>query len=702
MGDYIEKHITAVFLTVVVITVSMAVVVVWKINIVQRQTGVISSQINKIITISEIKENVLLQIGAMNNYVLTGEPDYLNKFNEYTEKNNHMQTALIREIRESRKPLAGQLHQAYTDYISYCDKVVNPFVKVNVRVPEDILNEIGQKQNKLTELSTQIQELRRADTISVLGDIVISSQNASKTSQYFALLGLVLGVSLSITLGPKFIRNHKIKNSILNTTRNITITIDDKGIITSINRTAEAFFQNSKELLLKKNYQDIIGIGKMIDMELPINKIVNSGIGVCNLERVYNFGDGWKSVLNVDCLPMSERTPCGVLIVARDISERKILEEKLYAMTLRDSLTNLYNHAYLKRRLKEEILKDKDNSQSLSYILLDIDDFKFYNDRFGHQAGDALLNEFAKLLKKCVRGNDVVGRYGGDEFAVILPKAGRSTALMLAERIRSTVEKHPFNNKMLVPGNNITVSIGVAVYPDDACEGEELIKLADEAMYRCKQNQKNGVQLYFSALKEFQKELKESEKTMYNSVKMLLGIINSKDRDTYLHLEKVAEYVEIICSRMNLDENMKKDIKIAAFLHDLGKIEIPRTILHKTEQISKEEWSIIRQHPKWGASMLRSMQQMDSIIPLILHHHERYDGNGYPKGLKGEDIPLGARIIAVADSFDAMTTLRPYRKPKSIADAIEEIVINSGTQFDPQVAGLFVKNYSASCGVQII
>lgn len=701
LWDYIEKHITAVFLAVVVIAVSMGLIVVWKINIVQKQTGIISIQTNKIIAISEIKENVLLQIAAMNDYVLTGKLDYLNHFNEYTQKNDEMQVSLIREIRESRKPLARQLHQSYADYISYCDKVVKPLVKGNERVPVDILNEMGERQNKLVELSTQIQVLRREDTISILGDIVSSSKNASKASEFFSLLGLVVGIALSMTLGPKFIRNHIINDAILNTTRNITITIDGKGIVTSINSTAENFFQKSKELLVNKNHQAIIGIGKMIDMELPIDRIISSGIGVCNLERIYSFGDGWRSVLNVDCLPMSERTPCGVLIVARDISERKILEEKLYAMTLRDSMTNLYNHAYLKRRLKEELLKSKDNEQSLSYILLDIDDFKFYNDRFGHQAGDALLKEFAQLLKKCVRGKDIVGRYGGDEFAVILPKAGRSTALMLAERIRSTVEKHPFNNKMLVPGNNITVSIGVAIFPDDACDGDELIKLADEAMYRCKQNQKNGVQLYFSALKEFQKELKESEKTLYDSVKMLLGIINSKDRDTYLHLEKVAEYVEIICNHMNLDENIKKDFKIAAFLHDLGKIEIPRTILNKTDQLSKEEWSLIKQHPKWGASILRSMQQMDSIIPLILHHHERYDGNGYPKGLRGEDIPLGARIIAVADSFDAMTTSRPYRKAKSTAEAMEEIVINSGTQFDPLIAGLFAKNLSGNCNIQI-
>ncbi|MCL5058362.1 MAG: diguanylate cyclase [Actinobacteria bacterium] len=702
MWEFLKKHITAVFLTVVIMTTAMALVIVWKINSIEKQIDVIMVQTDKIITISDTKENILLQITAMNNYAITGKEEYLEQFRIYTDINNKMQTALIEKIRDTRKPLAREMHQAYAEYVNICETKIIPVIKEGGKTQEFFARDMIERQKSLVEMSTRIQKLRQDDTVSILEGIVNKSKNASRTSEYFTFLGILLGVALSFTIGPRFIRAHKINDGILNTTRNIAITIDEKGIVTSVNRTAEVFLEKPRDFWINKKFNEVIGSGKAIDLDLPVGRIISTGIGVCNLERVYTFSDGWRSTLNVDCLPMQDRIPSGVVIVARDISERKILEEKLYAMTLRDSLTNLYNHAYLKRRLKEEVEKSKEKGYPLSYILMDIDDFKLYNDRFGHLAGDVLLKEFAQVLKKCVRDHDIVGRYGGDEFTVILPRAGRSIALMLAERIRSTVENHSFEHTGLMQDCNVTVSVGVAVYPEDAYNSEEIIRLADEAMYRCKQNNKNGVQMYFSALKEFQKELKGSEEGYFHMIQVLMGVINAKDRDTYLHLEKVAEYVEEICKLMDLSEKDIKDIKAAAFLHDLGKIEIPRTILNKNGPLSENEWAIVKQHPNWGASMVLSMQNLDSAIPQILHHHERYDGKGYPNGIRGEEIPLGARIIAVADSFDALTTSRPYRSAKSNEEALEEISRHSGTQFDPLIAQIFINSYKkAKRGIQI-
>lgn len=693
MWSFINKYMTYIFLIIVAIITSMALVVVWKVNTVQSNADILSRQVTKIVTIATIKENIMMQASAMDGYIMTGKREYLSEFRNYTYLSNKMQLDLIGTIRDSRKPLARELNKAYSQFIQHCEKSVIPRILEDGKLPGETSQKVLEQKNRLISLATEIERLRQKDTLSVITTTIDSSRNAAGTTKAFTLLGVVLGIALSLTLGGRFINNHKTYRAILDTTTNIAVTINEKGNLTSLNRAAQNFFGVTEGKIVGKKYTDVLGPGKLIDLDLPLEKIINTGIGVCNIEKRYSTSDGWKCVLNVDCLPMESTPPSGVLMVARDISERKVLEEKLYAMTLRDGLTGLYNHSFLKRKLNEELLNAGANNYPVAFILMDIDNFKFYNDRFGHLAGDEFLKEFAHLLKKCVRDSDIAGRYGGDEFAVILPKAGSDTALILAERIRSNVEKHPFPNKNLMPKGKITVSVGISIFPKDSDNGEGIIKLADEAMYRCKRNSKNEVQLYFSALKDFQKEIRESERTLFNVVQTLLGIINAKDRDTYLHLEKVTQYAGMICEAMNLNETNVKDIKLAAFLHDVGKIEIPRNILHKVDPLTQEEWSIIKQHPRWGASMVRSMQHLDNIIPMILHHHERYDGKGYPYGLEGEQIPLGSRILAVADSFDAMTNSRPYRISKNYIEALEEIERNRGTQFDPEIADIFISNF---------
>lgn len=546
------------------------------------------------------------------------------------------------------------------------------------------------------ELSGDIQELRKSDTLSAISLIIASGEEAAREAKLFTLVGIALGITLSITMGSRFVRTYKLHDGILRTTRNITITVDEKGIITSVNTKACDYFEISGDILIGRNFSQIFGTGKMIHLDLPIAKVNNSGIGICNLERFYTASDGWKYVLNVDCLPLGSRKPCGVLVVARDISERKILEDKLYELTLQDGLTGLYNQTYIKRMLGKEIEKSSINSP-LAFILMDIDDFKLYNDCFGHLAGDGILQKFGKLIKKCVRETDIVGRYGGDEFAVVLPGTDRETAMIIADRIRAVIESYPFPNKNFMPLGKITASAGISICPDNGSEVEELINKADKSMYKLKRRVKElAVKTKYSAVRDFLQELRHSNLDLYNVVQTMLNIISVKDKDTYLHLEKVLEYAGLLCNSLNLPEKEVKHIKLAALLHDVGKIEIPRVILNKDGPLSGEEWSIVKQHPKWGADMVQAMQYLDNIVPLILHHHERYDGNGYPCGLKGGEIPLGSRIIAVVDSFDAMTNLRPYRKSRDLTGAITELKKNKGSQFDPHIADAFINVLSES------
>jgi len=355
-----------------------------------------------------------------------------------------------------------------------------------------------------------------------------------------------------------------------------------------------------------------------------------------------------------------------------------------------DEVTELYNHRYFQERLAIEIENAKLKDHSLALIIIDLDYFKFYNDTFGHQQGDILLKSVGKIITKSIRDEDVVCRYGGDEFAVILQNTSPDEARSIGERIRLAIDGKKFFGEESQPGNDITVSVGVAMYPDNAADKDELIKKADDAMYKAKFMSKNRVELYFSVLDDLKASLNESEKDLLNSIRTLITVINAKDKYTYGHSERVVLYTTMIGQAMGLNEEEIKNLRYSAYLHDIGKIEISRDILNKDSKLTDEEWEILKSHPAWGADIIKPIAALSESVPAILHHHERFDGKGYPGGLKGYNIPFHARILTVADSFDAMVTERPYKAAMSFQAAIEELKKCSGTQFDPIIVNHFI------------
>lgn len=363
---------------------------------------------------------------------------------------------------------------------------------------------------------------------------------------------------------------------------------------------------------------------------------------------------------------------------------------ELEVMAITDGLTKLYNHRYFQDCLEKAVTIAQQEGNSLSLMILDLDHFKYYNDLFGHQAGDTLLAELADLLIRELGPNDMVARYGGEEFTVILYGSDNNHALKVAEKLRTAVESYPFRDREQQPEGKITVSIGIASYPENARTKEELIKLADEALYKAKSCSRNKVELYFSVLDELQQDLDQSEAELVNSTKMLIRIINAKDKYTYGHSERVGRYAVWIATKLGLPDDEIQTIKIGAFLHDIGKIEISEEILVKRGPLTEDEFALIKKHPFWGAGIIKAVESLNHTLPLVKYHHEWFDGNGYPKGLKGLEIPLHARILAVADSFDAMTSNRPYRKRKSPGEAIVELKRCAGTQFDPEIVSVFI------------
>ena len=320
---------------------------------------------------------------------------------------------------------------------------------------------------------------------------------------------------------------------------------------------------------------------------------------------------------------------------------------------------------------------------------MDIDYFKHYNDLYGHQKGDEALKKIGKLLKNIARENDLVARYGGEEFAIILPNTSEEEATKIAERIRNKVEKTYFEGQENQPNANFTVSVGIAVFPDKAKSELELVKCADDALYRAKFFHKNRVETYVSVLDELKRDLNEEENALVASIKTLISIINAKDKYTYSHVERVVIYSRLMAKKLGLSEDEKKQLIYGAYMHDIGKINIPNEILTKKMRLTKEEWEILKQHPKDGVEIIKSVNSLKNVVPLILYHHERYDGFGYPVGLKEKEIPYLARVLTVIDCFDAMTSSRPYNKRKTYDEGLIELERCSGTQFDPEIVGIF-------------
>jgi diguanylate cyclase (GGDEF)-like protein/PAS domain S-box-containing protein len=353
--------------------------------------------------------------------------------------------------------------------------------------------------------------------------------------------------------------------------------------------------------------------------------------------------------------------PLGKVVILRDITDMRKAEEDVRFLSFHDKLTGLHNRAYFDNELER---LNTQRQLPLSLIVGDINGLKIINDSFGHRHGDRLLKKIADILRQCFRGDDIISRWGGDEFSIILPCTSYTESVKVMDRVYKKCKEHSTN---IMP---LSISMGAATKEDTSKTLKQLLKEAEDNMY--------------------QHKLTKSHSVRSSIINSLVIALQEKDYETEEHNKRMIEYAVEFGRLLDLPDSGIVELRLLATLHDIGKIAIPNNIILKPGRLTKKEWEVMKKHSEIGYRIALSSSELAVVAKDILHHHERWDGTGYPYGLIKEKIPLFSRMISVVDAYDAMTSDRPYRKALNIKTVMEEFKKCRGSQFDPKLLDVFI------------
>lgn len=396
-----------------------------------------------------------------------------------------------------------------------------------------------------------------------------------------------------------------------------------------------------------------------------------------------------------------------------------VTNARLYARVQRqatiDGLTMLLNHRTGQEKLAEQLRLAERYQRLISVVMLDVDHFKGINDTYGHPVGDTVLRSVARIIKRDCRDVDLPVRYGGEEFLLVLPEVNQEGAVVVAERIRKSLSQEVIRHDNVEL--SVTASFGVASFPDDAMSQQGLLELADKALYLSKRLGRNQVHtaadLLFEEspatsaaptppptmaqampnLPQLTEEAQQKEEMVpevVEMVKALASALYSKSEYNKMHHLETARLAELLAKVMGLNQQQVEQIRVAGLLHDVGTLSIPSDLLNKASELTSDERDMLNQHPVLGAQLLRPIRALRDICEILENHHERWDGTGYPRGLKGEQIPLAARIVSIVDSYHAMISDRPYRDALSHDEAVLALRDGAGRQWDPFLVDIFI------------
>lgn len=446
----------------------------------------------------------------------------------------------------------------------------------------------------------------------------------------------------------------------------INIGQDGEFLFNMVNQKCEERFCLQKDEIKGKTARDLFGNEFSKSLEAKYEQCIETRIPVI-YEETYNFLGQARIGHTILSPVIKDGKVMQIIGSTRDITEQKQAEDRIKYLSFYDELTGLYNRAFFEEELKR---LNTERQLPISVIMIDINGLKFVNDAFGSPEGDRLLIDTTKIIEESCRREDIICRWGGDEFIILLPQCADEDVEKICQRIKNIDSK---NDRNLIP---ISLALGMATKKEINQNIQEVLSDAEDRMYRNK--------------------LLESKSSRSSILASLQKTLQERTHETEEHELRLQNLALKVGRAIRLSGSELDELILLAALHDIGKIAVPDHILKKPGPLSPEEWIIMKSHPEIGYRIALASPELALISELILTHHERWDGIGYPRGLKGEQIPLLSRILSIIDAFDAMTNTRPYRKATTSEEAIAELRRNAGTQFDPELIEIFIETNKKS------
>lgn len=481
-------------------------------------------------------------------------------------------------------------------------------------------------------------------------------------------------VALDITekelLVQKREKDRQFFKTILHSVGDGVITCNEKGRVVFLNRMAEILIGITEKEAKGKPLEQIFQILKepakerVIDLHQQVKKRRQSTTPVNHTLLITTSGLEVPVEYNITPLLGKHGLFEGSVLVFRDFTDKQARMDRVEYLGYHDNLTGLYN----RRFLEEEMSRlDTERNLPISLIMGDVNGLKLMNDVFGHESGDLLLKEVAESLKHACRNDEIISRQGGDEFVILLPGADEEEARGIVERIKGNLSEKRIHQLEL------SVSFGIGVKTSTGENLQETLNSAEEAMYR--------------------EKLFDSPKAKEKALDRIIRMYQEKNELEGVRVERLAQIAEVLADALGFRGEKREVLRQAGFLHDIGKIALDSTTFIKEGHLSSQEWQNVLRHSEIGYRILSTVGELAGMAEYVLYHHEKWDGKGYPKGLKGDDIPLESRVLAIVDAYEAMTSHRPYREPMPEEKALAELEKHAGTQFDPELVRIFVEKW---------